>query len=237
MQIRVLELLEGAKKASGLTVVIDVFRAFSCASYALARGAAGVVPTGSVERAMSLRESLPGSLLIGERGGRIVPGFDCGNSPSQLAALDVAGRAVVQTTSGGTQALMAASGGAEELLLGSFTTADAIIRYILARRPETVSLVATGKRAEIHAEEDFLCAKYIEAALLGRPMDHGVVRQKLREAPSAARFFEPENADWAPEEDFRLCSDVGRFDFIMRGEATAVQDGSERLFKAVPVQG
>ncbi|MBR5734025.1 MAG: 2-phosphosulfolactate phosphatase, partial [Desulfovibrionaceae bacterium] len=97
MQIRVLELLEGAKKASGLTVVIDVFRAFSCASYALARGAAGVVPTGSVERAMSLRESLPGSLLIGERGGRIVPGFDCGNSPSQLAALDVAGRVVVQT--------------------------------------------------------------------------------------------------------------------------------------------
>ena len=39
MDIRILELIEGAKRAQGLTVVIDVFRAFSLECYLFARGA------------------------------------------------------------------------------------------------------------------------------------------------------------------------------------------------------
>ena len=39
MEIRILELIEGAKKAEGLTVIIDVFRAFSLECYLYARGA------------------------------------------------------------------------------------------------------------------------------------------------------------------------------------------------------
>ena len=37
MEIRILELIEGAKKAEGLTVIIDVFRAFSLECYLYAR--------------------------------------------------------------------------------------------------------------------------------------------------------------------------------------------------------
>ena len=33
MEIRILELIEGAKKAEGVTVIIDVFRAFSLECY------------------------------------------------------------------------------------------------------------------------------------------------------------------------------------------------------------
>ena len=72
MDIRIVELLEGAKSACGLAVVIDVFRAFTCASLLLERGAAGIVPVGSLEQARALRQALPGALLVGERGGRIV---------------------------------------------------------------------------------------------------------------------------------------------------------------------
>ena len=49
MEIRILELIEGAKKAEGLTVIIDVFRAFSLECYLYARGASAVFPAGSVE--------------------------------------------------------------------------------------------------------------------------------------------------------------------------------------------
>jgi len=42
MEIRILELIEGAKKAEGLTVIIDVFRAFSLECYLYARGASAV---------------------------------------------------------------------------------------------------------------------------------------------------------------------------------------------------
>ena len=39
MNIKILKLIEGAKKAEGLTVIIDVFRAFTVACYAFNNGA------------------------------------------------------------------------------------------------------------------------------------------------------------------------------------------------------
>ena len=50
-----LRLLDGAKKARGLTVVIDVFRAFSTAAYAFDRGASEVVLVAGVDDAFGLR--------------------------------------------------------------------------------------------------------------------------------------------------------------------------------------
>lgn len=44
MEIRILELIEGAKKAEGLTVIIDVFRAFSLECYLYARGGVCRIP-------------------------------------------------------------------------------------------------------------------------------------------------------------------------------------------------
>ena len=38
MDIKILQLLDGAKQAEGLTVIIDVFRAFSVACYAFDGG-------------------------------------------------------------------------------------------------------------------------------------------------------------------------------------------------------
>ena len=49
MDIKILQLLEGAKKATGLTVVIDVFRAFSTACYAFDLGALNIIPVGDIK--------------------------------------------------------------------------------------------------------------------------------------------------------------------------------------------
>ena len=83
---KILHLLSGAKDARGLTVIIDVFRAFSLECYLYDLGAALVRPVGSIEEARTLHEKIPGSLLIGERSGIKVEGFDFGNSPSQVEA-------------------------------------------------------------------------------------------------------------------------------------------------------
>ena len=39
MDIKILQQIDGAKKASGLTVIIDVFRAFTVEAYCMAMGA------------------------------------------------------------------------------------------------------------------------------------------------------------------------------------------------------
>ena len=47
MNIKILELIDGAKQAEGLTVVIDVLRAFSLEVCLFAQGAEKIYPIGS----------------------------------------------------------------------------------------------------------------------------------------------------------------------------------------------
>lgn len=68
MEIRILELIEGAKKAEGLTVIIDVFRAFSLECYLYARGASAVFPAGSVEEARHMKQVHPEYLPLESAG-------------------------------------------------------------------------------------------------------------------------------------------------------------------------
>ena len=91
MDIRILHLLDGARNAEGLTVIIDVFRAFSLEAYLYESGAASIVPVGTVEDAFLWKEKHPDYILAGERNGKKVDGFDLGNAPSAVKDIDVKG--------------------------------------------------------------------------------------------------------------------------------------------------
>jgi 2-phosphosulfolactate phosphatase len=63
-----------------LTVIIDVFRAFSVTYYVYANGIERIIPVAEVEQARQIKAWHPDYALIGERNGRRLPGFDYGNS-------------------------------------------------------------------------------------------------------------------------------------------------------------
>lgn len=221
MQVRVVDHVAGARGAQGVAVVIDVFRAFSVAAYAFSRGAATVIPVASVEDARELKRQHPDWLLIGERHARPLPGFDCGNSPTDLEKLDVAGRTIIHTTHAGTQGLTAVPDSVETLT-GALVNAGAIVRYLQARQPEIVTLVRMGHEARENSDEDDLCAELLRSRLVGEPMSGlsdsepvSGIRERLRQASSARKFFDPA-CDWAPERDFELCTRVDQFDFVLR---------------------
>jgi 2-phosphosulfolactate phosphatase len=224
----ILQLLLGARAADGLTVVIDVFRAFSVACYVMGNGAARVIPVADLERAYALKQADGTRVLIGERHGRRPPGFDHGNSPTEIEDVDFRGRTVIQTTSAGTQGIEAASR-ADEIITGSFTNAPAIVRYIRARRPRRVSLVCMGHETVAESDEDTLCAELIRDTAQGAPVDFESIRERLRQSTAAERFFDPAK-DWAPARDFDLCLALGRFDFILRYGVDA--DGTRALHRA-----
>ena len=216
-QIHHLHLLEGAEKAVGLTVIIDVFRAFSLESYLYAMGAEEIRPVGSIEQAFSLHEQFPGSVLIGERKGVKCEGFDFGNSPSQVVPEAVAGKVILHTTSAGTQGIVAAENAAE-LLAGSFTTARAIAEYILENDPAEVSLVSMGTMGTRTNPEDELCAEYIRCLLLGEEMPDLDEKLQAMRYHGAEKFFAPENQSVFPEQDFWMCIKHDIFDFVLRVE-------------------
>ena len=216
MTVNILQLVEGAKEARGLTVIIDVFRAFSLEAYLFDMGAASIIPLGSVEAAYAMKEAKSDMLLAGERHGKILPGFDTGNAPSLLSSLEIKGKTVIHTTSAGTQGIANAKR-ADEILGASLVNAGATAEYIRKSGAETVSLVCMGLEAKAPTEEDTLCAEYIKSLLLGYDIDMRGEIESLKYT-SGAKFFDPVQNDVFPRDDFFMCTDLDRFNFVMRLE-------------------
>ncbi len=222
MNIEIFHLVDGAKHADGLVVVIDVFRAFSMECWLYALGVKEIRPVGRVEDAFAWREKDPDCVLVGERQGRKIEGCDLGNSPSSIIPEQIRGKRIIHTTSAGTQGLANAVH-ADVLLTGSFVNAKAIAEYIRQQDPEKVSLVCMGKAGVAPAEEDELCAVYLQSLLTGQEMpDIGGRLEALREG-GGRHFFDPAQRDVFPEKDFWMCIDRNRFDFVLK--VTRDQDG------------
>ena len=220
MEITILQYVEGAKAATGVAVIIDVFRAFSTVCYVYGQGAREVFAVGDLQEAYAYKERHPESILMGERGGVIQTGFDFGNSPLHASRADFSGKTVVLTTSAGTQGIANATR-ADEILTGSFVNAGAIARYLRTRNPERVSLVCMGWEGKMPADEDTLCAEFLKNSLLGEPTDFGTIVHHLRHKSQTGRFLDVADKASAPPEDFDLCLSLDRFDFVLKAETGA----------------
>jgi 2-phosphosulfolactate phosphatase len=216
MKVKILQLLEGAKDARGLTVIIDVFRAFSTACYAFDCGVNRIFPIGEIGLAYQLKEQNPDFVLIGERNEQKPTGFDFGNSPSKLLNETLKGKTVVHTTSSGTQGIANAKN-AGEIITGSFVNAGAIVKYIQQKQPEIVSLVCMGYACEYPTDEDTFCAQFIKNELEGVANNFDEMVEIIRKG-SGARFFDSEKQSWSPKADFDLCLNLNRFGFVLKVE-------------------
>jgi len=216
MKIEILQLTEGAKKAKGLTVVIDVFRAFSTACYVFAAGADKIIPVEHVDEAFELKKQLINVVMLGERSERKVPGFDFGNSPTHIMNQDFRGRTIIMTTSSGTRGIANAQM-ADEIITGSFVNADAIIQYIRQINPAQLSLVCMGYEGRYPTQEDTFFAEYVRDRLLGKETDFEKMKLTLRTG-DGARLLDPANDQWSPSSDFELCLDPDRFNFVLKIE-------------------
>jgi 2-phosphosulfolactate phosphatase len=216
MEVHILQLIEGARKARGLTVIIDVFRAFSLEAYLFDAGVKCIYPVGLIEDAYELKEKNPDWILAGERHGAILPGFDTGNAPSELYRLELNGKTVVHTTSAGTQGVDNAKG-ADEILGASLVNARATAEYIRRSGAEEVSLVCMGLEGVEETDEDTLCARYIKALLEGTE-DALNMNQEIENLKytSGAKFFDEKQNLVFPRADFGMCVELNKFNFVIR---------------------
>lgn len=216
-QVKILHLIEGAKKAEGLTVIIDVFRAFSLECYLYDMGVKEIRPVRTIEEAFLLRNRISNSILIGERQGKKCDGFDYGNSPSSVSREYVAGKTVIHTTSAGTQGVVNAVG-ASEIITGSLVNAKAVAEYITKKQPQVVTLVCMGNGGVKPAAEDELCAEYIKSILEGREFSDFEKRVSDLQHNGGEHFFDLSGQDIFPEADFWMCIKYDLFPFVIKVE-------------------
>ena len=211
MQVEIIRSGKDAHHATGLAVVIDVFRAFTTQAYIFANGASKIIPVLSLEDAYNLKKENSSDILVGEKGGLKPEGFDFGNGPSEILNVDFAGKTVVHATSNGTKALVNTSN-AKITLSGSFVVADSIVKYINKNNIQNISLIATDPDSNLE-NEDVLLAYYLINLLNADSNNEIEIKNKLQNTISCQFLLKQAGVS---QEEIDLCLDFNRFNFIIK---------------------
>lgn len=226
-----------AAQARGVTIVIDVIRAFTVAGYAFAGGAQALWLVRTIEEAQELRKHAlatlsggkePKVVLAGEVRGHLIPGFDFNNSPVMMAQADMRGRLLIQRTGAGTQGAVGAIH-ASHILLCALINAQATATYartLAAPTSDMITLLPTGTHDDFsYGNEDVMCADYLEALLRKREDATQVLAQGIAQLQASERFalWKQGHKD-LPYEDIAAVLDANRFNFVMVGVHKQWQD-------------
>lgn len=208
--------------------MIDVIRAFTVSAYALAGGAREVLLVSTVEAARRLGEEL-GAVVSAEENGLPVAGVAISNSPTMVRDADLQGRVLVQRSTSGVQAALAARE-CDHVFAASLVVAGATARAVRALQPDAVTLVATG--APLGHPEDRACADVIEAILGDRPPP--ALAELLAPFFAGDRYRRAREGRWpgCPATDIDLALTLDTFDFAMRVEPDGREGGCARLSRA-----
>jgi 2-phosphosulfolactate phosphatase len=194
-----------------VAVVVDVMRATSTITQALASGYRRVYCCREVEDALALRARLGEGLLGGERNAVKIEGFDIGASPREV--LEPQGETLIYSTTNGTRAVLAAASRCREVLLGSLLNLEAVAGAV---RDDCI-VVCAGFQGQF-ALDDAYCAGRIVELLGAEVTDAAKASVVLAQAyPTAwdglmARTYGPPGL----EDDIRFCAQESVLDNVPR---------------------
>ena len=154
------EMMVANSTAVDVAVVIDVLRATSVITTAVASGVERIWTCREVSQAVALADQMaPRPLLCGERKCMPIAGFDCGNSPAEYTSDRVGGQSMILTTSNGTNAIEMASA-AKRLIAASFLNLPTVVGFL--GQFQQVHLVCSGTDGRVTAEDVLLAGAIIE---------------------------------------------------------------------------
>jgi 2-phosphosulfolactate phosphatase len=209
----------GEQTPAPVGIVVDVLRATSTITQALAAGYRRVLCCAEIDEARELARAEGPAKLAGERSLEAIPGFDFGNSPRELAGEPQAETLVLSTTNG-TRLLVDAASRFERVYVGSLLNLDAVAAAA-ASHGEDVAVLCAGVLGEL-ALDDAYCAGRIAAALGGDRADSATAAVRLAESyPDTAAGLGGSRSAWnlrrhGLEADIEWCARENALDVVPR---------------------
>ena len=133
-------------------IVVDTLRATSSVVTAMGNGCREVIPVADVNDAINVSHTMGShTLLGGERDSNRIAGFDLGNSPLEYTRDKVEGKAVVMTTTNGTEAMLRTRT-CFKALIGAMINDHAVAKaaYELGR---DVTILCAGNNRKLSLED------------------------------------------------------------------------------------
>ena len=215
-----------------VALVIDVLRATSVMTTAMASGATEITTVAEISEAFAIAAdassadtssadtSSPTSdsplnskpLLCGERHCQPIDGFDFGNSPADYVRSTVGDRRLVLTTTNGTRAIVR-NESARQMLAVSFLNLSATAKAVA--NANTVHLVCAGTNGSVSGEDVLLAGAIVEKLASKHPL------VELCDSSRLAKSFWNNNADSLSLE-VRLKQSLGARNLIQLGMGSDV---------------
>ncbi len=204
-------------------VVIDVLRSASTIVVALTNGAREIIPVGDMESGYKVFSALTREVTLrcGERNGKMIEGFDLGNSPLTFSEEKVKGKSIVLLTTNGTAAMVKARY-AKNLLVASFINLSGVVNLIQSWNSDVV-IVCSGQDNRFSLE-DTICAGKIVSGLMNDEKEKLQLDDSARSAVALDKIFGSDVLEMMKhsdhgkhlseigfEEDLQFCSQMDSF--------------------------
>lgn len=175
-------------------VVVDVLRASTTICAAIAAFAKEVVPAASISDAIQLASLLSRDaiLLCGEHEGKLIEGFDLGNSPFQYTPRVVKGKTLIFGSTNGSPTIIQTRQASCTYICG-FVNLGVVV-HALSKADKPISILCAGKLLQF-AVEDAVCA----GILLGEVKRQTDMELELNDAAMAAMVLADRYRDSIPE--------------------------------------
>jgi 2-phosphosulfolactate phosphatase len=133
-------------------LIVDILRATSTITTAIANGASFLIPVNTPAEAFSLYEKINREpLLGGEVDGKLIKGFHLGNSVTEYTASVVKNKPIIIRTTNGTRAVNVCSS-ARYLVIGCFLNQSSCCRF-LSKLGSDILIVCSGKEGKFGIED------------------------------------------------------------------------------------
>ena len=196
--------------SNDVSIMVDALRASTTITFAL-NNFKRIIPCCTPEEAFKLKDEFNG-VIAGERGGKMIEGFDIGNSPQELKSFNTDKDTLILTTSNGTRILENMK---STVLVGCMVNAEAVGKASIEIAKTHIDVVMAGVKGNF-ALEDFLASgeilywicenlddceinDYAKAAILAS-RDYDSVKDGFRNSASGKRL-----AKLNYDEDIEFC--------------------------------
>ncbi len=230
-------------------IVIDVLRSSSTVVTALANGAREIIPVTNIEAAVKISGSLFGDVTLrgGERHGKMIQGFNLGNSPIEYNETTVKGKSIIYCTTNGALA-MAKSRYARNMAVGCFLNLSKVVEFISGVNDDFIIICAGNSTvANGFSLEDVVCAGMIVQQVQGNKdlrielTDSSAAAQALYRSFGRSVLKMLKNSDHGKylagigfEEDLRVCAKVDSVPVLPMLTGTSVKLQKEETLAAKP---
>ncbi|AAT43021.1 2-phosphosulfolactate phosphatase family protein [Picrophilus oshimae] len=165
-------------------VLIDIYRSTTTISIALMNGVSYIIPARSIKDAFSLRKRINNSFISGERYGMRIPGFDYGNSPSEIINLDLSGKIMILTSTNGIKVLFKLLKFPGDIFISSYINFSATVRALTDKDVDII----VSNRPDGTSDEDLIFAELLRKALLNDYYDVNDYIDRTRRCSGSRRL-------------------------------------------------